>query len=151
MHISIMTLLIALVLVGLSIAVHYEVLRQTSVRLAHLRIPGRMRIIFILIAALFSHLIHVLLYACVFYGVEMWTGLGEVRGPHGHRFDDAFYFSVTSYTTLGIGDLFPTGALRLLSGIEALNGLVMVGWTASMTYLYMEKFWHLDQRRGTGT
>jgi hypothetical protein len=44
---------------------------------------------------------------------------------------------------LGIGDLYPTGALRIISGIEALNGLVMVGWSASMTYIYMEKFWHI--------
>ena len=65
----------------------------------------------------------------------------------GHGFDDAFYFSITSYTTLGIGDLYPTGALRIISGIEALNGLVMAGWTASLTYLYMEKFWHLAPRR----
>jgi hypothetical protein len=50
---------------------------------------------------------------------------------------------MTCYTTLGIGDLYPTGALRILSGVEALNGLVMVGWTASLTYLYMEKFWKL--------
>jgi len=33
----------------------------------------------------------------------------------------------------------------LLSGIEALNGLVMVTWTASVTYLYMERFWHLGE------
>lgn len=148
MNISIVALLIALLLVGLSIAVHYEVLRQTSVRLAHIHVPGRMRIIFILTAALLSHLIHVLLYAFAFYGLELWSNLGSIAGPHDHHFGDAFYFSITSYTTLGIGDLFPTGALRLLSGIEALNGLVMVGWTASMTYLYMEKFWQLEQRAG---
>ena len=39
--------------------------------------------------------------------------------------------------------LYPTEAIRLLSGVEALNGLVMVGWTASFTYLTMERFWNL--------
>ena len=144
---SIMSLVLALTLVGITIAVHYEVLRQTSVRLTHIRMPARMRIIFILIAALISHLVHVLLYAIAFYGLEEWSTFGTIDGPSGHNFGDAFYFSITSYTTLGIGDLFPTGAARLLSGIEALNGLVMVGWTASMTYLYMEKFWHLNHRQ----
>jgi hypothetical protein len=31
-----------------------------------------------------------------------------------------------------------------LSGIEALNGLVMITWTASMTYLHMERYWNRD-------
>ena len=70
-----------------------------------------------------------------------------LEGPHSGVFNDAFYFAITSYTTLGIGDLYPTGAFRIISGIEALNGLVMVGWSASMTYLYMEKFWHLRARK----
>ena len=31
--------------------------------------------------------------------------------------------------------------MRLLTGIEALNGLVLIGWSASFTYLAMEEFW----------
>ena len=141
------TFLLALLLVGLTIAIHYEVLRLTSSRLSHMRIAPRMRIIVILVAALTSHMIHILLYAAVFYGLEYHTSLGSIDGPSGHGFGDAVYFSITSYTTLGIGDLVPTGAVRLISGIEALNGLVMVGWTASLTYLYMERFWHLHSRK----
>ena len=85
------------------------------------------------------------MYAVTFLLIERSTGLGTIDGPAGHDFSDAFYFSLTSYTTLGFGDLYPTGALRLLSGIEALNGLVMVGWTASMTYLSMERFWRIGE------
>lgn len=142
------TIAIAVFLLASTIAVHYEVLRITSARMTHMRIAPRMRIILMLTAALFSHLVHVLIYATAFYFLEKWAALGTIEGPVGHEFSDAFYFSITSYTTLGIGDLYPTGQLRLLSGLEALNGLVMVGWTASMTYLYMEKFWHLRGRRG---
>ncbi len=136
-------ILVTLVLVAATIAIHYEVLRITSSRLSHLHLPPRMRIIVILVAALVSHMAHIVIYALAFMGLERWGGFGTIDGPSGHAFDDAFYFSITSYTTLGIGDLFPTGQLRLLSGVEALNGLVMVGWTASLTYIYMEKFWHL--------
>ncbi len=142
------TIAIAVFLLASTIAVHYEVLRITSARMTHMRIAPRMRIILMLTAALFSHLVHVFIYATAFYFLEKWAALGTIEGPAGHEFSDAFYFSITSYTTLGIGDLYPTGQLRLLSGLEALNGLVMVGWTASMTYLYMEKFWHLRGRRG---
>jgi hypothetical protein len=42
---------------------------------------------------------------------------------------------------LGLGDIAPLGPVRLLAGVEALNGLLMIAWTASFTYLSMEKFW----------
>ena len=141
-----LTLLISLVLVAATIAVHYETLRYTSLRIPHLKIAPRLRIIIILVAALASHMVHALLYALAYQGLEAIGGFGSLGGPRGHEFEDAFYFSITSYTTLGIGDLYPTGALRIISGVEALNGLVMVGWSASMTYLYMEKFWHIRAR-----
>ena len=142
------TLVISLVLVALTIAIHYEVLRFTSQRLTHVHIPPRMRIILMLVAALISHVVHVMLYAGAYLLMEHLDGFGSIDGDRGHSLEDAFYFSITSYTTLGIGDLYPTGAMRIISGIEALNGLVMVGWTASMTYLYMEKFWHLQGQAG---
>lgn len=139
-----LTALISLALIAASIAIHYEVLRQTSLRIAHLGIPTRMRIIVMLCAAMASHLLHALIYAQAYLWLERIGGFGTIDGDHAHDLADAFYFSITSYTTLGIGDLVPTGALRMISGTQALTGLVMVGWTASMTYLYMEKFWHLD-------
>ena len=144
------TILISLLLVAATIAIHYETLRLTSLKLTHLPVAPRTRIIVMLVAALFSHLLHALIYAAAFLGLERYGGFGTLGGDRGHQFEDAFYFSITSYTTLGIGDLYPTGGLRLISGIEALNGLVMVGWTASMTYLYMEKFWHLTPRKPRG-
>ncbi|MCK7500292.1 MAG: hypothetical protein MZW92_65860 [Comamonadaceae bacterium] len=35
----------------------------------------------------------------------------------------------------------PQGALRALAGLEALNGLLLIGWTASYTYIAMRHFW----------
>lgn len=142
-----LTMLVSLVLIAITIAIHYEVLRFTSSRLTHLPLPPRMRIIIILTAALISHMAQILVYAVAFLWLEEIGGFGTIDGQRGHDLEDAFYFSITSYTTLGIGDLYPTGGLRVISGMEALNGLVMVGWTASMTYLYMEKFWHLKPGR----
>ena len=78
--------------------------------------------------------------------------------PGGETLDpslvDYAYYSTVAYTTLGLGDLVPTGGLRILTGIESLNGFILITWTASFTYLAMEKFWgqHLPRRprRGEG-
>jgi hypothetical protein len=32
----------------------------------------------------------------------------------------------------------------MLAGIEALNGLLLIGWSASYTYIAMERFWSDD-------
>jgi hypothetical protein len=61
----------------------------------------------------------------------------------GHLEDDlldCFYFSMATVTTFGIGDLHPCGAMRLVASVESLNGLVLIGWSASFTYLTMEEF-----------
>lgn len=141
------TIALAVLLVAVTIFSHYEILRMTTLGATDLNVRPRMRLWMMLTAALFSHLVHVALYAFGFIVLEYRFGLGEIAGPDSGVFNDAFYFSITSYTTLGIGDIYPTGQIRLLSGIEALNGLVMVTWTASMTYLHMERFWKVGEPR----
>jgi hypothetical protein len=42
---------------------------------------------------------------------------------------------------LGFGDLAPVGAIRFLSGTEALTGFTLITWSASFLYLEMEAFW----------
>ncbi|MFL6662236.1 MAG: potassium channel family protein, partial [Rhizobacter sp.] len=51
------------------------------------------------------------------------------------------YFSAETYTSLGFGDITPVGPIRLLAGVEALNGLLLIGWSASFAYIAMERYW----------
>ena len=46
---------------------------------------------------------------------------------------------------LSAGDLFPTGAIRLIAAVEALNEFVLIGWSASFTHLSMQKSWDRAQ------
>lgn len=41
---------------------------------------------------------------------------------------DGFYFSTTTYTTLGYGDLSPLSGLRILTSIEAFLGVINMGF-----------------------
>lgn len=97
-------------------------------------------VVFSLFAA---HLAEVMIYAAGLALLEA-AGAGSLGGAIvGGRdwFFDHFYFSIASYTTLGIGDILPTGGIRIVAGVEALNGLVLVAWSASFTYLVMERLW----------
>jgi hypothetical protein len=135
-------------LVSGSIIVHYEVLRFASTRVARMAVPPRVRLWLMLGAAILSHLTHVLLFGIGFFLIEYVFASGGLKGLHSGNWEDAFYFAITSYTTLGIGDVYPSGEARLMSGIAALTGLVMVTWTASLTYLYMERYWGIAKLHG---
>jgi hypothetical protein len=58
-----------------------------------------------------------------------------------------------TYSRIGFGDLYPVGGARLLAGVEAVIGLLLIGWSASFTYPVMERFWplHANRRRDSGT
>ena len=56
-------------------------------------------------------------------------------------FEEAVYFSFVTFTTLGYGDISLSEGYRLLSGIEALNGIILVGWTTAMIFSVVQRIW----------
>lgn len=121
---------------------HYEVLRALSVHLPGLAIPNRTKLLVVMAAAFVAHGIEIGLYGGAIYGLVAWFDAGSLTGPAGFSLPACLYFSAETYTSLGFGDLTPVGPVRLLAGVEALNGLLLIGWTASYTYLSMERFWN---------
>lgn len=47
-------------------------------------------------------------------------------------FEKAVYFSAVTFTTLGYGDVVLDGSRRLLSSFEAINGIIMFGWSTAI-------------------
>ena len=54
-------------------------------------------------------------------------------------FSEALYFSLVTFTTLGYGDITMNSPWRLLSGIEAINGIMLIGWSTAMMYSLIQK------------
>jgi len=137
---TVYALLISAVLAVATIFIHYEVLTTSwPIR------PGavatlRMHMIRLLGGIFIAHLIEICIYAGAYYLMHGHLGLGTITGATGEGIGDYFYFSITSYTTLGFGDVYPTGPIRIVTGIESLNGLVLIGWSTSYTYLAMQRF-----------
>jgi hypothetical protein len=130
------------ILVALTILVHYEILRVASVLIPEERhVRPRFRVVLVVFACFAAHTIEVWLFAFAYYVFVDVLGLGGFGGTHQGTVIDYVYFSVVTYTSLGFGDVYPIDNVRLISGVEALVGLLMIGWSASFTYLAMEKFW----------
>ena len=54
---------------------------------------------------------------------------------------DAIYFSFVTFTTLGYGDITLTGERQVVSGIEALNGILLVGWSTAVLVAILQRMW----------
>lgn len=132
---------IGILLVLLTVMVHYEAMRLISLLLPHLKIQPRLRILAVIYGVILAHTIEIWIFAFAYYFLSEHLSLGDFTGLPTTHFFDYVYFSVVVYTSLGFGDLLPLQHVRLIAGMEALLGLVMIGWSASFTYLMMEKFW----------
>ena len=136
---------VALALVAACVLIHYEVLRFVSELIPRLSISTRSKVLVVITGVFGAHVMEICLFAAGYAIMDHFPALGMIAGQFSGTGLDFFYFSITSYTTLGVGDLFPHGALRLIAGLEALIGFVLIGWSASFTYLAMEKFWVQDK------
>jgi hypothetical protein len=141
------TALACVVMVIVTVLVHYEALRLISDRLVpRLRTHPRNEMIYVILAVFVAHTVEVWLFAACYY-VLVANGIGNFHGTLAGHGLDYVYFSFVSYTSLGLGDVYPSGGLRLLTGLEALVGLLMIGWSASFTYLSMERLWRAHAER----
>ncbi len=95
----------------------------------------------VIFATFMAHAVEMAVYGSAFFMLVKYIGVGELAGSAGFSFTTCLYFSAETYTSLGFGDLMPVGPVRLLAGVEALNGLLLIGWSASYTYIAMERFW----------
>lgn len=129
----------------LTTVVHYEVLRLVSFSLPLVRIPPRAKPLVVIFSAFTAHGVEILLYGAAFFVLARLLDVGALAGAE-LSFENCLYFSAETFTSLGFGDLVPKGSLRLLAGAEALNGLLLIGWSASFLYIAMERFWDEAKR-----
>ncbi len=150
---STITVLTTIVLVVLCVILHYEGLSALSRWLAHGVLPARRRIAVIIFGQLVLHVCEIAVFAAGYYvlssqldvGILTWIGATDFAVmPMLDDFPDYFYFSAVSYTTLGFGDFVPIGPLRFMTGLEAVAGLVLITWSASFTFLEMQRYWGRD-------
>ena len=84
------------------------------------------------------HLIQVGLWAVVYWQAhELPTA------------EAAVYFSLTTYTTIGFGNVVIGPGWRVLAGIEGLTGILLVGWSTAFVFAVVNRMYeHWRQAHG---
>jgi len=131
--------ILALALFGLCGLIHFFMMSTIlhKVKNSHLGPASRMLIGFY--SAGFAHLIEAGLFA---FGFSLASALGlggfnTLSGSVGPM--ETYYFSIVNYTSLGLGDIYPTGHLRFMAGVESLNGFLLISCSAAYIFILMTK------------
>jgi hypothetical protein len=136
-----LVVLACLALVVSTTLLHYEALRLLTAILPRLHMTPRARLVVVMLATFAAHALEIVLYATAMAALVRSTSAGTLGLDGAPAWSTFLYFSAETFTSLGYGDIVPRGALRALSGVEALNGLLLIGWTASFTYVAMQHLW----------
>lgn len=131
--------ILAIALVSLCITVHYEALRALE-KLAQKFRLHRWMVLITMYGLLLAHVIEVWIFGVGYYVAEHWLAMGTISSVTENWFD-YIYYSAMVYTTVGFGDMVPSGGARMLSSTEALAGLALITWSASFTFLQMQRLW----------
>ena len=132
--------MVSLAMVLTTVTLHYWALADLSALLK--RWPDfRGEILLVVMVMFFAHMLEVTLYAWVYLILDRGDTAMSLAGAVDGSFLDHLYFSAACYTSLGLGDLYPLGTLRLIAGVEALNGLILITWSASFAFLVMQRRW----------
>jgi hypothetical protein len=127
--------------VALAVLAHYEGLRLLGSRLQRLAAIRRQKVLYGVYGVVLLHVVEIWLFGLTYWMLLLWPETGSMASALPAGLLDSVYLSAMTYTTVGFGDLAPLGPVRFLSGTEALTGFVMITWSASFTYLEMERFW----------
>ena len=132
-------------IVGLSVLVHHEGLSLLTGGLARLHGKARRHVLRGIFGVLVLHVLEIWIFGLALYVLlAVDPRFGQIHGIDPHSLLDYVYFSAVTYTTVGFGDVIPTGPLRFLVGTEALTGFVLITWSASFTFMEMQRYWKRD-------
>ena len=136
-----LSIILASIAVISSSWIHLSVMRWVSVGMARIPLEPFNRVLLAVLVLFAAHFAGIILFAGTFGIGHQLLNIGGFSGESVVNVLDYFYFSFVSYTSLGLGDIFPTGHLRLLTGVEALTGLLLIAWSGAYLFAMMNRLW----------
>ena len=61
--------------------------------------------------------------------------------------EKAIYFSLVTFTTLGYGEITISSTNRILAGFEAINGILLIGWSTAFMFSVVQYIWKREFKK----
>lgn len=153
-HIGLLAnLALATGMVGLTVLIHFwglilllRIMSHTGQRLNADGSPlGQAALVLMVVFGIFGlHTLEIWLYAMAYLGLGALPSL-----------EPALYFSTVTFVAVGYGDVVLPRAWRMLSAIEAANGVILIAWSTAFLFSVtarlrlLEHNW-LEPKKGRG-
>ena len=115
-------------LYGLSRLLRLEELEEAQEHIHPLSLRGIAATIIVILGLFVLHGIEIWLYAFLYLGIGSVDGLRE-----------AVYFSTITYGAIGYDDAAMAERWRLVSAIEGINGVILIGWSTAFFVMLMAR------------
>lgn len=139
---------LAFSLVSLTFLFHYRALLWLGSKATRFGLSAQAQVLVIVVTLFLVHIAEIGIYA-ITYGLSVSVlELGVFRGALVTDAMSYLYYSGVIYTTLGLGDIEPQGHIRFITAVEALNGFMLITWSASFTFLAMGRLWPWENQCG---
>jgi len=132
-------LLIGIILICITVVIHAVALdflirridsSRNSMKLIlkrHWKIP---LLVFAVLGTFSAHIVQIWIWA-IFY-----IYIGEMQ-----TLEEALYFSTSSFTTVGFGDIYLDENWRLVSSFQSANGFILFGWSTAFIFEVMSRLY----------
>lgn len=101
----------------------------------HFRRLWKIPLVMILILLIFAALMfEMFLWACLYLWLDAL-----------HTMEEALYYSLCTYSTVGYGDIVLDQIWRILGGIQSANGLLLFGWSTAYIFEVMAKLYKQEE------
>ena len=116
---------------------HYEALHWLAARAGWRRADRRSvpATLFLLVVV---HIVEIGAYAIAYWAAAGPLGIGTFGGRRALHALDYFYYAAETYSSLGYGDIFPLGEMRLIASIGPLNGILLLAWSGSFLFALVQ-------------
>ncbi|MEJ8845035.1 ion channel [Variovorax rhizosphaerae] len=151
--IDLLAWVISIAMIGVSVEVHYRAMTLISDRFIPWglqRFDARRTLLLAMMALMLGHFAEIGLYGLALHAMSLFPQFGSLAGTFDGKVGDFVYYSAVNYTSLGYGEVYPVGPIRVLAVTECLTGLMMIGWSTSFTYLKMEQLWQARAAKVAG-
>ena len=135
-------ILTAFLLIAITICIHgFGTMSWLRYLLAHNTLAdGRIRPARVLSVLISTAIVLISLHIIEIF---VWAFAYMVVLPDGElqSLESAFYFSAVTFTTLGYGDITLSSDWRILSGLQAIDGILLIGWTTAFLFAVLQRAW----------
>ena len=123
-------LMLFTLLLTLTVIVHFVFLKRMAI-IFETKWPQSIELVTIIFCLFIAHVVEIFIYAVVYYFAYDIPGMGGPQAVGFEQWINTLYFSFVGYSSLGAGELTVVSwPLKILYGLEAINGLLLIAWSA---------------------